>query len=405
MFQRAPSQLEGSRKTEHSSSTPVEPCQIDRVADVELQLILQPLTNKERIIAARVCRRMLSNANQSFAWKCAERFRLFSGHVEKFSRLGGTLIHHAPIEFVWQTHLNDSQLPLVPPIVKLVSHQASVIAEPFWNIQCRSLLQAHNSTLQTLVALGRQILDSSTMRLLPSLAHVQTMALSCTPRCARNFLTPLAECHFLTDLTVKCEHYSDPHPCLGAISGCQSIKKLTLVNFAFSEGDFRRVLGSAALSTLIELSLIRTSAIPLADLEGFPTSDDWHAVFQNLQMLERLSLSASVGIAAMLLHVPLLRTLKQLHLNCNSSKNPGLWDRAPARADLETILQVCPNLHVRVMVIGSLDAWLSRVDGNDMEMQDIVRQEWEEVQQMHTLFRMTVLIKGEDEPIDELLRC
>jgi hypothetical protein len=72
------------------------PCYMDRCADVELQLILQMVENKERFMAARVNRRMLHAVSQPFSWRHAALFEVTydSSLAERVQR---SLVRMAPI--------------------------------------------------------------------------------------------------------------------------------------------------------------------------------------------------------------------------------------------------------------------------------------------------------------------
>src|SRR4051812_38405616 len=78
-------------------------CHAQRLADVELQLVFQCLSNIERVTSARVSRQFLRAARSPFAWKVAEPYMLSTRRTACFPLVARSLLSLAPIHLGWET--------------------------------------------------------------------------------------------------------------------------------------------------------------------------------------------------------------------------------------------------------------------------------------------------------------
>jgi hypothetical protein len=91
-------------------------CDLNTLADVELQLILQWLSNKEKLKAARVSRRLLTAASHPFSWRGAAPFVLSSKKPEYFGLVTLSLARFAPFQLTWESPLTTDQMCTLPSL-------------------------------------------------------------------------------------------------------------------------------------------------------------------------------------------------------------------------------------------------------------------------------------------------
>lgn len=353
-------------------------CEMNRLADVELQLVLQFLTNTDRLKAARVSRRMCGQASQPFSWKFAETITISSDAPADFARVASSLIRYAPMRLEVRSFLNPSQVAQLPSLSHVVLTYVPLGLRFSSHKQICLLLQKH--PLQSLIVHSRYgWLDSSTVQLLSSKTTLHTLKLMVGKLMAPSYFAPLSNCTSLTELTVDgtplhgSRSKEEPLRCMASLSACTSLRRLSISNVCFSHGQFRSVLSSPNLSSLKELSFCCFSAGADDPLPESTTSDDWRSAFANLQQLEHLTLSRSTGPAAMLQHVPILKSLLHLSLTVQSPHRSG-FEVSPSRSALEAVLAALPLLNVHLHVLEEVD----------------------EVHEMYALPRITLIFENDE---------
>ena len=103
---------------------------IDRLATVELQLIMHGLECREILRLARCCTRMMRAGEAAFAWKCAPTMRMDSSRIVHTTGLSlCLLLHHASVALTllaggWA--FDDRWLLATAGVVRLAELDASL---------------------------------------------------------------------------------------------------------------------------------------------------------------------------------------------------------------------------------------------------------------------------------------
>jgi hypothetical protein len=380
-----------SRASEFFFLTQLFPCSyfaiqsaMDVLADVEVQLILQLLTNTERLIAARTSRRMLALCTEHFAWKCATVVEIRSSS-EHLALLSCSLLRHAPISLLLDSEITLALFADLPPLTQLcVLERFQRDPEPWHAIlqtPCVQHLQ-HFSGMDM-----HQNFDCSTLEQLAALPYLQSYHVLCDSGHPSDYFSPLARSASLTELSIVGSWFASAHPCMSGLTALRGLKKLSVERLCFPKGEFRAVLASPSLSSLVELSFTSFICKPHR-YDCTPTSEDWQVSFMNLQCLERLTLFDANGFSTVLPHVPLLSALQLMRLTCSCTVNPD-WDKSPARGDLQAVLEANSKLQIQLHVKGMLQDWKDFCRESDVP--DIAAGQWEDVQSMAGLPRVSLV--------------
>ena len=350
-------------------------CHLDKLAKVELQLVMQFLDTDSKLKAARCSRQLLQAADHPFAWQ-GPSVRMRSEDQPQLGPLiRQSLLRHAPISL---TLAVNSEVPVaeVAAIPRLRELVVSCVDEPIgFDPQLLAL-----PALQRLQRLRVQCHPPvSTMRLLPTLPALRTLELF--------ELDESADCSWLpgmpalTDLEVTgVDFWRSPQPAADvrrgrgarararipapstcsaadAVARCAQLQSLRLRYPRFFEADaFARLCSAPALRQLRHLDLQYLRAMVTESVAAAH-----HSAFSSLAQLQSLSLQAVERVDLLLpqlTHAPAMRTLTFACVPdepyaLRTSVAPAI----PSREALHRLLTAAPLLAVRLEVAASTDEW------------------------------------------------
>ena len=355
------------------------------LAAVELQLCLQFLDAKSRLIAARCSRRLLQVADHPHAW-LSPALSVSSDHLPWLGPLvRQSLLRNAPVSLELVSELPLAELAAIPRLRELTISVADIDPQLIALPSLRGL--------QILRVEYR--LPLPTMRLLPVLPALHT--LECWVPHKPVDCSWLPAMPALTDLDLTCTLFQPlPQSALDAIGQCTGLQSLQLQYPGFEAGAFARLCSSPALRQLRHLSLVSVAA----RLLGL-TAEEYRAAFSALVGLESLCLKCISGVDLLLPHLAHASTLRTLTIRCASdpptiADSPGPWN--PSRAVLDQLLTAAPLLEVRLQVAASLEEWRGcwtyqtpPVSAADREQID---EQWRELQHIGAELERVIIASG-----------
>jgi hypothetical protein len=314
------------------------PCYMNRCADVELQLILQLLSNQERLAAAKVSRRMLHAVSQPFSWHHAPVVEL-----EFDVRLQRSLIRIAPISLLLDNNelVTAAQVAAIPNLYAInIGVDANVLPEFDEEILAHPAARSLQSFTFP-VDFNFAPSPSALQRLaqLPRLTFV-CINISSVPA---NFLKPLAASQNLTHLDLWCSSLTQIAPLIHF----SQLRKLSLtIPFSFAPGDWTRAFTGSLAASLEELTMMQRYGDRPVALSTVPASE-YATVFTDMKRLRILELVDFNGVNVLLRelhHAPALRHLCVTFCDITVQK--------PEVAVLRSLAQV-PLLRCKLMLVGN----------------------------------------------------
>ena len=365
-------------------------CHLDKLAVVELQLFLQFLDTKSKLIAARCSRRLLHAASAPFAWRSTPPFTVEAPSDADVERIGSSLLRFVPIHLRCDWLKSLQCLATVPHLVDLdLLNSARGVAAA---AEFSRLLQHPNLARLQLLRLDADTssrLTVDTMVLIARLPQLRTFdAVVRGETSGAVLLQPLAAAPALTDLTVRREFAVKVGAALlAAVSGCAGLRNLSLHRLLFSTGLFLALCSSPNMHQLQHLELVGVSAGSAHNGAGEPPdADEYRAAFSALQQLQSLTLQEvwSVNtLLAYLHHVPALRLLCIRCLPYPYPHTDTAYFPLPSRAALSALLTVSPRLEVQLCLAATLDRWLAQRRPADVaHYRAVFEQQWCELKRM-----------------------
>ena len=204
-------------------------CYLDKLAVVELQLVLQFLDTGSKLKAARCSQRLLHAASAPFAWRSEPVF-VEASAAEHVERARTSLLRFAPIHLRCIGVATLGSVTAVPHLWTL-----ELMKAPESSATDLSQLLRH-STCARLQLLGldsqaSRLLTTDTMRLISRLPQLHTLDLAVLREQATDagFFSPLTDAVALTDLALYCDDWTIVSATmLGAISQCAKLQRLCL---------------------------------------------------------------------------------------------------------------------------------------------------------------------------------
>ena len=290
-------------------------CQLDRLAAVEFQLCMHPLSLADRLRLARCCRDTLALASHPFAWKhaplldvhincsrtnIAPRLNagggggddLSSGSYGGDNRVSGSakghrLLRHVSTRVVWshphqwedleQPAPGEAEVAAVLAVPRMCALDGSErrVAQAVWTrVLTHPALQAlqslHIGECSSVSALTHLELDATgtLMRTISQLTHLHTLTMDLLLT-RRAWTDPgyhwLAALPKLTSLTLTDGSDSPAHSIMPIAESCRQLQRLHVSKLNLPLADFRRFFQSAGMSQLRHLTLQRchlTDATP-----------------------------------------------------------------------------------------------------------------------------------------------
>jgi hypothetical protein len=284
------------------------PCYMDQCADVELQLIMQLLSNQERLLAAKVSRRLLHAVSQPFSWRRALPFQVKFG-VTVADSLLRSLLRNAPISL----HLCQGDPLTVAQVAAVVNlHSLKVLPGRVLSHRFQEELLSHPAArgLQEFILPeddgGTSTLALQRLAQLPQLAAV-CIDISCVNA---SCLNTLATSQTLTRLQL--------HSCsveqVAVLANLSSLRSLSLkFEVSLTPGDWERVFTGTMASSLEDLSVrLAHSSVP---------EEEYAAVFTGMKRLQSLSLVDFSMPNLLLSQLHLAPTLRELSITMGTLKS------------------------------------------------------------------------------------
>jgi hypothetical protein len=253
---------------------PVASAPFGRLADVEVQMIMQLLDQQSLLRLARCSRSLFCCASHPFGWQRL-RFRVDvrgSDVIEDPRRAGSLLRFESSIAFVDQ-HANDpsslvscATLLRVPRLIALNFERSSqpLMQQSEWH----SFLQHPSARRLERLNLWLQptLCDAAGLSLLSQLPLLNALLLRLPAAAPALHLAPLANCPCLTDVRLCGPMEAFPAP-LEPLAGCIRLRSLTLHGLALRVGQLSALFMRLAQagSQLRELRLFHLRMLPMND--------------------------------------------------------------------------------------------------------------------------------------------
>ena len=283
-----------------------------RLATVELQLIMQHCDFKTLLALARCSRFALSAASHPFAWRALPPLSFPTTVADLGGRLRGSrLLAHCDVALRWlpstqerwQPDVDDAELAAiesVPRLVELDVRAREVEGSQMKRLLCHSAL-AGLTALHSSAHAGRMDADYTSQLLCQTRLRTLSLRMSHDPESDPRLLASLPQLPALTDLSLSASCVGDD--AVDAIGRCASLRRLHLSSV--EPADVFAVLTSPARAWLESLSLRNVWARPpspdgaaAADVgaDSFTVDvESWKASVENLQSLRSLSLQYCSG--------------------------------------------------------------------------------------------------------------
>jgi hypothetical protein len=320
--------------------------EISRLADVEVQIILHWLNNEERLLIARVSRRMRQLVSQPFCWKYATVAEFeFSDALPQ--QIQHSFIRFSPIgiriPYTWPLGFSE-KIASVPNLRSLAVADRHAELEPL-------LLTLAGVQKLTRLDICRIWADRTTLQLASQLPALHTLRLSCRghhfhdPRIA---LACLADAPALSSL-----HLNDGRDLvLAPLAKCKTLKRLVLQTGAahFVQGDLAQLFSSSLAASLQHLCL--HCSLHTADEHWIVAAEDYSAAFRALVQLRSVSVKNLPAIDVLLSQVCLASALGTLAIVAQKGFSPSAEDFLPSPAALTSLLLAMPRLRIFVTLGG-----------------------------------------------------
>jgi len=387
-----------------SSQAREQASKLDRLADVELQLLLQPLDNLSRVNAARCCKRLLAAAQQPLSWQHAEAYSVRSDELPIAALQPAApglaalqLLRRVPLSIRMSSKAAALQHAHLAGILNLGELDSSELCPHPWAPWAALFTEPPVApALQTLrsVRFGTEIHLTPgfilTLRALAQLPQLTRLSLV-VPDMPRDLavLEPLAQAPCLTDLSVRTmRRFGFPcgYPCLPALLQTRGLRRLRLDSVSFDQRDvwsdiewdgaeaagstFTAFFTSPAMAQLEVLSFCGLSASYPGD-DAARLAERYRPVFAALRQLRRLELESTTGVDDLLPHVSNAPALSELLVECafmNASTLRDLGPCIPTAGVLSALLTAVPSLRVTLRSPVE-DKWLRTHEYEEAERQ------------------------------------
>jgi hypothetical protein len=274
-----------------SAASAAYACQLDRCADVELQLILQMLTNKERLISARINGRMLHAAGQPFSWKNAELAEL-TITAELAARIHRSLMRLARFHLIIDSPVDQQDVGAIFTI----PHVDSIHLTDSSHAWIKQLVAGAHSLRKLL------ILQGCNSQELEMVSRLPLHTLKCSPAIS---VSPLVACVTLTDLDLICNLRLDLSP----LSALSALTRLSIFSNCL-KGALASCFVAPMASSLLQLEL--REEITTESEETNPSYEELSIMFSNLTRLRALVLQEMGRGDIWLSQLPFASTVQSL---------------------------------------------------------------------------------------------
>jgi hypothetical protein len=317
---------------------------LERLADVELQLICHYTDVRSKLRLARCSTRLMHAVMAPFAWK-GSVFCVSSRYRECFRNWRLVTQNLIPIKVVWDSWLMLQELQNFPPIRQL---QIMPDAQLSGGGGMYNLEALFSESLQHLQLLDVQQNGSTALHYMPKLAHLHTLLIPLSYAATDN----LCEIPSLTSLTCTGGPHSLTSNWISSISKCTKLKHLCLSAGPIHAAKFRQLFGGGLHRTLesLEMNSIRVHD-SLENEQGQPTSDVMsleqtvHSVVESLIQLRTLTLKSFIPINLLVSQLSSAPALVHLTLHC--PKGPP---DSKLRLERETVAELERNC-ARIQVV------------------------------------------------------
>ena len=366
------------------------PRALEQLAVVELQLMMQFLDTKGKLIAARCSRRLLQAADHAFAWQGSSAEVSSYDQPQLGSLIRQSLLRHASITLTLKSRsdLPTAEVAAIPRLSELIlSHRCSA------DLALHLLQLPSLQGLQTLRV--ATLFPESALQLLPTLPAIHTLQCSELDDLADWSWLPAMPA--LTDLDLqRRDKGSLSLSLLDAIGRCARLRSLRLRRPRFNAGGFARLCLTPALRQLRHLTLDDVSTVDNTASEEFTAE-----ALSALACLESLHLMAVPGVDWLLLHLAHAPALRTLTFVCTPDEPiMGLLygSTHPSFRMLRWLLTAAPRLEVRLGIPASMDGWLgsdgyrrlAATESDRKEMDD----QWRELQCMGAELERVTVVSG-----------
>jgi hypothetical protein len=322
---------------------------LQRLAKVELQLVLQFLDPISRLRAVRCNRHLLAAADAEFAWTYGSfQLAVLDNSVDHLARLQSSLLRHSPIAL----RIGVGGTLSVPAIVSIRRLRELRIDSRFPAADLDALL-VHPALQDLRVLRLPNTASDHSIELAAALPQLHSLSLLCASFSA--LLEPLLTMGGLTALEVRLwyrltwEHYA----IVGRLPQLRSLRATDVSYVALSLAHFLR--DSPLLSQLHHLTV--------ANCDAHCKADEYRVLLARLPQLESLRLIQAKGIGALLAELHRAPSLRLLVVDC-APEHPSQADSNyrhcthPSRAALQSLLRAAPLLRVQLRVGPQLEEWL-----------------------------------------------
>ena len=380
-------------------------CHLDKLAVVELQLVMQFLDTKSKLKAARCCQRLLHAASGPFAWRDTPSFFVEIQSPADVECVCSSLIRFAPIDLQCTGLTSLGGLLTVPHLwaLDLMATGAAVFDELPQLLRHPSMARLAWLWIEESMASADQTVEI--MRAVAALPQLRTLDVS-LQSAAGPTLQPLVHAPALTDLTIRRNEWTASEAALlNAISQCAGLRQLSLCGVQFLRGSFRSFFTSVSMRRLwrLKLSICLAAGDDLEAIVGngdliiAPDADEYRVAFSALEHLQSLLLEAVWGINALLPHLHLAPALCVLSLRCEPENfgSDAADSALPRRAVLTALLAAAPKLEVRLLLPATFDRWVAHGQSPAVLFKPtaaMMKRQWHELQRMAAeLDRVTVV--------------
>ena len=358
-------------------------CSLHSLATVELQLCLQLLDTKDKLIAARCSRRLLSATSAPFAWRAAAAVTVTVRSDADAQRIQTSLLRFASV------HVRCARmesLQCVADVPRLIGLE--LLGSPGGRATEADLLQllqlpylARLQTLQLDLFLS-ELLTVDTMRLIARLPQLRSFAMTVPYAVSGTHLQALASAPALIDLSLDFQCTGPDAVLLSAIGGIATLDRLKLQRLCFPRGGFLALCSSANMGRLRHLELADCDVTSeRADDAEPPGANAYQAFFSALEQLQSLTLDVC-GINRLLPRLHGSPALRLLSIRCRPDDvGSSAEDSLPSCGALRALLTAAPQLSVRLLMPAALDRWLALGQRIGVDCA-VLEQKWHELQRL-----------------------
>ncbi len=313
-----------------------------RLADVEVQSVMQLLDVPSRLRLAMCSRQVQRCVSNPFAWQCDEPLPCsISANGALPMNLRHSMLRFAPVHVqldAWANAATVQRLQQIPVLRSLCLEgqadravQAAIFALPNLRHHLHSLELASTQLLcydECLVALAGMV-------------QLRTLSLNCGGANSPTALDFLASVPALTNLSFRCQWSCDDLAQRVAwyrsMSKASGLKRLTLLHAHMVDGEVPALLQLLpALTQLEHLSIVAVQKRSCGPAGALDACDAALAQLSNLHTLEFANISCADRLLPHLAHLPALR---RLAMTPNARFDPSA-------AVLRELLTKAPQLHV-----------------------------------------------------------